>query len=314
MIIDIHAHLWPRRWESGSAMRGGEVFDPAGMLEARRAAGIDVTIFSNPHMWTGDPMDMGDIEHARTYNEFAAEVQRAHPGELFGLASITPWRGAEHLEELERAVVELGLTGVCIPTSYRGAYLDTVPDEFWELAVGLGVSVLVHPVGPPAGFESLDIYRLSLLLGAPLATTVSFARAVLTGALDRNPDLRLIACHAGGALCALAGRLDFGHELRGNRAFGSWGEVELPLPPSAYIRRLFVDTVTYGPEGVRLALDTLGEDHLLFGTDRPPVGFPFERTLAGVYDAGLTGGTLDAVLSGNAARLFPMAAIAIADR
>jgi hypothetical protein len=103
MIVDVHAHLWPRAWEADSAMRGGEAFDPVAMHEARRAANIDATIFSNPHMWSGAPMDMGAVEHARTYDDFAAKVQREYSGELFGLASITPWRGEEQLVELERA-------------------------------------------------------------------------------------------------------------------------------------------------------------------------------------------------------------------
>ena len=74
---------------------------------------------------------------------------------------------------------------------------------------------------------------------------MTLARLILTGGLERHAGSSLCA-HAGGAICTIADRLDFGHELRAYAPLGPWGEVELPEPPSAYVARLHLDTVTYG--------------------------------------------------------------------
>ena len=99
--------------------------------------------------------------------------------------------------------------------------------------------------------------------------------------------MRLLCAHAGGAICTIADRLDFGHELRGYGPLGPWGEVELPEPPSAYVARLFLDTVTYGTAALLPALARVGHEQVLYGSDRPPVPFDLERTTGYVRELGL---------------------------
>ena len=115
------------------------------------------------------------------------------------------------------------------------------------------------------------MYRLGEVCGRPLDTTVTLARFILTGTFERHASVRLLCAHAGGAICTIADRLDFGHELREYAPLGPWGEVELEEPPSAYVARLYLDTVTYGPAALRPALERVGPRQLVFGTDRPPV-------------------------------------------
>src|SRR5687767_2589378 len=92
------------------------MYSVEGLFERQEEGGVDFTVFSDPHIWYGE-LDLGSIELCREYNEFAAEVQRAHPGRLAGLGTVTPWRGREHVEEAVRAVRELGLPGLAIATS-----------------------------------------------------------------------------------------------------------------------------------------------------------------------------------------------------
>jgi aminocarboxymuconate-semialdehyde decarboxylase len=179
-----------------------------------------------------------------------------------------------------------------------------VPEEFWELVAGTGTPVFLHPAGAVIGQELMGEYRLGEVCGRPLDTTVTLARAILTGVLERHPNLQLLCSHAGGAICTVADRLDFGHELRDYAPLGPWGEVRLPEPPSAYVRRLWLDTVTYGPGPLRLALDTVGVGRILFGTDGPPVPFPVSRHRAVVDALSLSADDHAAVMGGNAAGLF----------
>jgi aminocarboxymuconate-semialdehyde decarboxylase len=305
MVIDAHCHLFPTAWRSHGHMPG-DMFEPTELIEHHEAAGIATAVVSDPHIWYG-ALDPSDIVRTREYNDFAAELTRAHPGRLVALGTVTPWRGDGHLREAERAVSELGLSGLALPTSDGGRYLDSVPDAFWELVTGLDVPLFLHPGGTVVGQELMDMYRLGEVCGRPLDTTVTLARFVLTGTFERHPRLRLLCSHAGGAICTIADRLDFGHELRHYAPLGPWGEVELREPPSAHVARLYLDTVTYGTAGLRPALDRVGAHRLLYGSDRPPVPLDHERTIGYVRALDLPEAEQAAVLSGNARELFRLA-------
>lgn len=304
MIVDVHAHLYPPQWRSEGRMPE-DMFDLDAFLARLDAGGVDQAIVSDPHIWYG-ARDVTALESVREYNDFAADLAARTGGRVAAMATVVPWEGPEHLAEAQRAVDELGLVGLAIPTSDRGRYLDSVPDDFWELAVDRGVTVFLHPGGTVLGQELMDGYRLAEVCGRPLDTTLTLTRGILTGLLERHPDLRLLCPHGGGAICTVADRLDFGHELRDYAPLGPWGEVRLPRPPSDYVRRLWVDTVTYGPAPLRLAVDVLGPERVCFGTDGPPVPFPVSRHVAVVDALGLAPADRAAVMGGNAATLFAL--------
>lgn len=302
MIVDTHSHLFPPEWEA-SGILPHDMFEVDAVLERQAEAGIDLTIVSDPHIWYGE-RDLGELRCAQEYDDFAAGLGEAHPDRIRALATATPWRGPEHVREAERALRELRLPGIALATSDRGQYLDAVPDEFWELVVDADVPVLLHPGGTVVGQELMGTYRLGELCGRPLDTTLTLTRLILTGVLERHPQLKLLCSHAGGGICMIADRLDFGHELRDYKPLGPWGEVRLEQPPSTYVRKLFLDTVTFGPAPLRLALDVVGGEQVVFGTDGPPVPFAASRHMATVRDLGLDQATTAAILGGNAQRLF----------
>jgi aminocarboxymuconate-semialdehyde decarboxylase len=301
-VVDAHSHLFPAAWAPRGRMPA-DLFDVEALLARQDEADVATSVISDPHIWYGD-MDPGSIEYAREYNDFAASLQRDHPERIVGLATATPWRGDEHVAETARALDELGLRGVAIATSDHGRYLDAIPEAFWQLVLDRDATVFLHPGGTVIGQELMDMYRLGEVCGRPLDTTATLARLVLYGVLERLPGLRLLCAHAGGAICAIADRLDFGHELRDYGPLGPWGDVHLPQPPSAYVARLHLDTVTYGPALLRLALDRVGAGRLVFGSDNPPVPFPLRRSLDHVDALDLTERERSAVLATNARVLF----------
>lgn len=302
MIIDVHSHLFPPEWESSGHLPH-DMFEVDVVLARQEEAGIDLTIVSDPHIWYGE-RDLGDITVTRAYNDFAAELTARYPDRLRVLATATPWRGPEHLRETERAIRELGLPGVAVATSDRGRYLDEVPDEFWEIVTDAGVPVFIHPGGTTVGQEFMGEYRLGELCGRPLDMTLTLSRFILTGTFERHPNVRLLCAHAGGGICMIANRLDFGHELRDYRPLGPWGKVHLSAPPSTYVRKLYLDTVTFGPAPLRLALETVGSSQVCYGTDGPPLPFPASRGIDTVRAIGADAETTAAILGGNAAALF----------
>lgn len=304
-IVDAHSHLFPPGWAPRGRMPP-DMFDVDALLARQAEAGIATTVVSDPHIWYG-VLDPGSLEYAREYNDFAADLQRAYEGALVCLATATPWRDG-HLDEARRGLDELGLGGIAIATSDAGRYLDSVPEAFWELVLDRDATVFLHPGGTTVGQELMDMYRLGEVCGRPLDTTLTLSRLILFGVLERHPGLRLLCSHAGGAICAIADRLDFGHELRDYAPLGPWGEVRLSEPPSAFVARLHLDTVTYGPALLRLALERVGPGRLVFGSDNPPVPFPLRRSLSHVQALGLPEEELGQVLGGNARALFPSGA------
>lgn len=284
-----------------------DMFDVPALLERQEEGGVAVSLISDPHIWYGD-LDPGSIERTREYNDFAAELAREHGQRIAALGTVTPWRGEEHVAEAERAIDELGLSGLAMATSDAGRYLDAAPEAFWELVADRDVPVFLHPGGTVIGQELMGEYRLGEVCGRPLDTTVTLARFILMGFMERFPGLRILCPHAGGAIALIADRLDFGHELRGYAPLGPWGEVELPAPPSDYVRRLYLDTVTYGPAPLRLAIERVGVDHVVYGSDNPPIPFPLSRTIGIVRQLGLSERDEARVLGENARGLFDLAA------
>ena len=45
-------------------------------------------------------------------------------------------------------------------------------------------------------------------------------------------------------------------------------------PPASYMKQLYFDTVCYHPPAVQCAIDTIGIDQVVFGSDSPPVPIP----------------------------------------
>jgi predicted TIM-barrel fold metal-dependent hydrolase len=73
-------------------------------------------------------------------------------------------------------------------------------------------------------------------------------------------------------------------------------------PPSKRLRRCYVDTASFGPRAIELAVTCFGADRVLLGTDYPI--FDAAAMIAAVADARLDGPTRDMLLSKNARRLL----------
>ncbi len=211
------------------------------------------------------------------------------------------------LRETERAIRQLGLKGIAVNSSVGGEYLDSSRAEaFFQLVVDLDVPLFIHPPRVTIGFEKMEIFRLPEMVGRPFDTSLSLARFILLGGFERFPALQLVCAHMGGAISLLPGRLDFGYELRNDQSFGRWEPDVLTGPPSTYIERLYVDTMGFHSPAVMCCVGTVGAEHVVMGSDFPPVDVPLERTVDLVRHLPLTTTDREAILGGNAARLLKL--------
>jgi aminocarboxymuconate-semialdehyde decarboxylase len=109
----------------------------------------------------------------------------------------------------------------------------------------------------------------------------------------------MCAVHGGGFVPFQIGRLDRGYEAKPELV-----AKQATRLPSEYLSRLYVDTVVHSPGVLRFLIDSLGADRVLVGTD-----YPFEMgddDPVALVDAvpGLEASQREAILTGNAHRLF----------
>ncbi|HWU40333.1 MAG TPA: amidohydrolase family protein [Candidatus Acidoferrum sp.] len=288
MIIDLHAHYVPRSFLEAIEKEGGpfgatlrrDGDDPTILLGGRPygpitrhyhetkprlaemdKAGVDMQVLSlNPPMVYWADAGVGS-RLARLYNDELAAAVAGRPDRLAGLATVPLQDVPAAVEELTRAVRQLGLRGVYIGSNICGKDLDH-PDlfPFFETAEALRVPVFIHPIDI-LGVERLRAYYLHNGLGNPFDTAVAAARLIFGGVLSRLPRLQVCLAHAGGALPYLIGRLDRVHRVRAE-ARGN-----LRRAPSTYLRRFTFDTITHHEPALRYLIGLVGADRVALGTD-----------------------------------------------
>jgi predicted TIM-barrel fold metal-dependent hydrolase len=120
------------------------------------------------------------------------------------------------------------------------------------------------------------------------------------------PDLKLLISHGGGSVPYQLGRWQSERLLP---ALGGDPDAERF---ETSLRRFWFDTVLHRPESLRLLFDVVGPDRCVFGTERPgsgsvadpETGRQFDDIRPLIEDL-LDGDEREAVLSGNARKLFP---------
>ncbi|MER6812933.1 amidohydrolase family protein [Spirillospora sp. NPDC000708] len=280
----------------------GERFERLTRIEARLAdmdaAGVDVQIVSpspsHYHYWTAPDL-------ARTVFTMANEATAAHcaqaPDRLHGLGLVPLQHPDLAVEALDHALT-LGLKGVEISSHAPGRELsDPELDPLWARAAASGAVVFLHPFGCTLD-ERLDRYYLSNIVGQPAENAVALSHLIFSGVLDRHPGLKVVAAHGGGYLPTYLGRADHGWRVRPEaRACAE--------PPSAYLRRIWFDSLVYEPDALRALIAAAGASQVVLGSDHPfdmGVDDPLDRLRAALPP----GPGLDAVRGGNAVALFDL--------
>ena len=308
MIIDWHTHLHTPDQAAEPFWQGRCPMTIDNVLAAQEAAGIDMTVVSNPlHELRGlePPEQLAEIGEL---NRYIAEMQDKHAGRIVGFASCAPCGGDAFLRELERAVTEDGLKGVWVTSSLKGAYPDddeAVP--FFDLVTRLDIPVVIHPPSIGFGEERMNVYRLASSVGRPFDNALALSRLIVRGIFERFPTLKLVGSHLGGGICEIIGRLDYAWELQEEAFFlGSYEPMLINHTPSHYLKMMYLDLVCYHTPAARCGIETMGADHILFGTDAPPLTVLKQRGLKMVDDLGLNAADKDKILSGNARKLLKL--------
>jgi aminocarboxymuconate-semialdehyde decarboxylase len=275
-IIDSHFHWWPRSVQERFLRRTTypradymlsswtEWYDLDKQLEHMDGLGhqVDVVCSIGPFsvFFSELPAEEGR-EVAIQWNEEMAGAQKKHPGRVWASAAVPMVDTRIAIEVLDDAVNRLGLMGVNLPGSIgRDQRIDAERLEpFYARVEELGLPMFLHPTDA-VFVDMLEGYdgALHLSLGRVVEVSVAAMRLVLSGMMERHPNLKIVMSHTGGALPYQSGRMD-----------KNTPRAKLPKPTSTYLKRMYTDTVSPHAAGMKFAIEYYGIDHVMYGTDYP---------------------------------------------
>lgn len=266
-------------------------------------AGLSVGLISNPD-WA--------VAVSRAYNDWLRDRYLSESPRLKGMALLPLQDVPAAVEELRRAVMELGMLGGLLPS--RGLPRHLGAEEYWPLyeeAETLGCALAVHGGSHSGmGFDGFTVYPPIGGLGHPFSLMIALSGLVFHGALDRFPKLRLGFLEGGaGWVSFWMDRMD--RSVRYHFPIDPRGRYRGPTlehPPSAYLKsgRLFIGCEG-NEESLAYQVDRVGAQAFLFASDFPhEIGPEDCRREAGdiAASATLASEAKRAILEGNARRFY----------
>ena len=278
--IDIHAHLTPQCFlqamaagQSWHGVNPGDMFvsprnvwTPQQRIDDMNSLGVDVQVVSTGaafYFYDRDPQVISEMH--RECNEEVHQMTMDYPDRFKGFAQIPMQDVNSAIAELEHAVTQLGLVGAMINDTANGLpYDDPSLLPLWQAAEQMGAILFIHQQGGDTLVTPRsNRYHLPNTIGNLVDRAVTFASFVFGGVMDKCPDLKICLAHAGGYTCFGVGRMDRGWQVR------SEARVNIQQPPSAYLNRFYYDCLTHSEAALRMVIDTVGIDRVVFGTDWP---------------------------------------------
>jgi aminocarboxymuconate-semialdehyde decarboxylase len=237
------------------------------------------------------------VDAARLGNDIYARIVREHP-KRFAAFACTPLPHVQaSIAETRRALDELGMVGVTAGTVVLGKSIaDSSFDGFFAELNRRKAVLFIHPIGGSLGSQLIESTNLVWPVGAPLEDTVCLLQFMQANFPSRFPDIKIIVPHLGGFAPFLAARFD---QLKDHFLPDS------AMAPSVQAKYFWYDTVNGNPAALHCTKETLGADHLLFGTDYP---FwrddAFQLCVDYVGKAGLRASEVDSIFGGSAKKLL----------
>jgi Predicted metal-dependent hydrolase of the TIM-barrel fold len=340
MIIDFQAHVFPAPYIAEMKRLDGAVIleepDPhSGMiyfydkalkcrintatfqgqdierrLDHMDRLGVDIHVLTIPAPGADRFEGPGAIEIARIANDAIAAIARQHPKRFIGFFTLPTCNVKASLDELERAVNDLGLRGFGCFANLNGQALDR--EELFPLYERLAkyrLPVYIHPTAPLAT-EAVGIDIMpTLIFGWAFDSTVGMTRLVYGRVLERFPEINWVVADVGGVLAFFAQRAINIYSGRTEEIRHKYGLTENPLDT---FRRFYVDTADHPTSTLRCVKDFFTAERMVLGTNYPygpEEGCVLvKNSLKAIDGLELSAIDREKILGGNAARILGIGA------
>jgi predicted TIM-barrel fold metal-dependent hydrolase len=233
------------------------------------------------------------------FNDAAAAAVRLDPQHFSAIAALPLADIPAACGELKRAHA-IGLRGAILPAD---AFLTRATAErflpLFEVANRLNSHLFIHPgpidSKPEIGMQPRhtdNAWQRYIVLETQSRLSQVMMTLEFSKYLDPYRNVTVQVANLGGAIPFLSERMDEVGRVESSSA----------LPPSHGARRCYVDTASFGPRAIGLAVACFGSERVVLGTDCPI--FDAARMLASVDEARLDTSTRGLLLSGNARRIL----------
>ncbi|MDO8747834.1 MAG: amidohydrolase family protein [Candidatus Omnitrophota bacterium] len=267
MIIDAHSHYLPEEIVKVASFYNPNWTDIEAQLKGMEESGVEKAILHYPT--TDAHIKLSDEEKAaRLYNDGLSKVTRKYPHKFIGLGVLPVQDKERMLYELKRCRKDLGLRGISLAASYNGIYLDDKRFyPLYEEAQGENLPIFVHTQTiNPIGFERVNDPLLTPVVEYVFDMTMCVSKMMMSGVFVHFPGLKFIFAHFGGVLPFLKDRFDTVYTMLRMRNIVK----DLGKAPSEIFKNIYCDTSAVKSKNVlKMALDTFGAEHLLWGSDYP---------------------------------------------
>lgn len=307
-LVEIHPHDEVTNLETAT-----HLMDIENRLADMEAYGVDrqVLTLAHPPIWEGLTEEAA-LDVMRIANDEIRRIADEHPESFIPVATVPRLTG-EFVDEVDRAVSDLGMAGVQTFTNIEGKNLDEpVFDEFFAAMNRAGVPLWIHPQLYPWHDYSPEDTWIYKALGWPFDSTVALSRLIFNGVLDSYPNLRVVSHHLGGFLPFVDERLRSFYQSRSEDPELYVGTVsDLSRPLDTYFDRIYADTAV-SSRGKQLTLrcgyEFFGPENVLFGADYPfgPNGgrYWLEETLPAIESMEIPEEERDSILGKNVLNLI----------
>lgn len=263
-------------------------------------------------LYGGGPLQCQDQELRAAsyvaYNDWLADFCVVAPSRLLGMAYIPCATPDQAIDEVRRCA-QRGLRGCVLPRfpgDGSGDWHEDAWDPFWQtlLDVGWPGGIHVGGTGRDRSRPSLDHTGfMSDLLMSKFAMAEACTRIVLSGLLEKYPDLKIVSVE--GQLGWIPFANYYLDHLWEKHRF--WTRNELPNPPSFYFKRQVFATFMEDPVGLR-EREFIGIDNIMWSSDYPhsETTWPNSKKLTDEWMAGFPEEERRKILHENAAMLYDL--------
>lgn len=280
-------------------------------IDQMNEAGLDTQVlsFSSPGIDEFAP----DFRTAQSLsielNDILFETIKKYPTRFMGFAAISPYNTQDAINELERAVNQLGFVGWLAHSNFgEGNYLDN--RKYWpllEAAENLNIPIYLHPTTPL--MKEFGTYGFALggpPLGFQFDAALCLMRMIYAGVFDHFPKLTIILGHMGETLPFLIpDRIDWAYSNPSISKLKGFIQ-ERPnikrTPSQVISENVYVTTSgRFSQPLLEYTLKVMGEDKIMLATD-----YPYEnlkQSMDFIRDCDLSKKTLQKICSLNANRL-----------
>jgi 4-oxalmesaconate hydratase len=279
MIIDCHGHYTtaPQAVRTFRALQISTLGRPAkpavtigddeiraslekGQIRLLDERGIDVMLFSPQASAMGHHFGNAKVSRYWTEvnNELIHRVVKLYPTRFVGVCALPQSPGVppkECCEELERCVKEFGFVGCNLNPDPSGGYWTDPPlgDPWWyplyEKLVELDATAMMHASATcNPSFHTTGSHYLN-------TDATAFMQLMESRVFKDFPTLKIVISHGGGNVPYQAAR------YRALCLINKWE------PFDEFIRRLYFDTTVYNEAAMRMLVDVVGVDNVMFASE-----------------------------------------------